>query len=572
MDITQIQDQIRDYSSKIETTFLSLADRFPQLMTKDESTAMNTLLEMLEQLSVKNDASTKQQSDILLNVSEKYDPLFKSLNSKIEELSTVNEQVKQIKNYSEEMELIALNAMVISIKSGEKGRAFSSITDNLKQLSTDMNIFSNKLLEEEEELLVHIKQLQSVFDSIMVSQKELSSKGSSSTNDVQSLISNAAAPLSQIRETIDSVYPPIQNAMEGLQVQDIIRQALDHVMLCLKECSVVEPDAAANDTNLDTVTFNIDLYKLAKSVLEDIDGNLEKGMSIFQSNWQNVTDILGRVEPMRSSYVRRFLDKDVMSPENIVSNMDKISGSFKEILSLFASYQANQKDLEKNCNNITDKAHSMFSVFESLKPIVDRLHHVRILQQIEVAKNPAISAVRDSVIDMDNLINAANVALDKIQDLLTNFIKQIKDLLDEFTAQIENDNEKMISLRQVKNVFFGEFKATQENLTSILSGFTVLPDGFEQQCTMVQSEIDTLQAVLDAFKEICEMLGTETVTLEKQKSEMLSALGYESWELKDDRFKDLIKKFTITAHKSTAGTIGNFEVEQGAEAGEITFF
>ena len=33
-----------------------------------------------------------------------------------------------------------------------------------------------------------------------------------------------------------------------------------------------------------------------------------------------------------------------------------------------------------------------------VKPIISRLQHVRITQQIEVAKNPAIAAVKDTVV------------------------------------------------------------------------------------------------------------------------------------------------------------------------------
>ena len=43
-------------------------------------------------------------------------------------------------------------------------------------------------------------------------------------------------------------------------------------------------------------------------------------------------------------------------------------------------------------------------------------------------------------------------------------------------------------------------------------------------------------------------------------------------ELKDDRLKELIQHFTITAHKEEAASLGSFGVEDGIESGEITFF
>ena len=572
MNITQIQSQIKEYSDKIENTFLSLADRFPALMNKEDSSAMDRLLKMFDVLAEQNADSTKKESTILSDCKGKYQPLFEKLNVKIDELSNVNEQVKQIKDYSEEMELIALNAMVISIKSGEKGRAFSSITDNLKQLSTDMNIFSNKLLEEEEMLLQYIKSLQTIFDNIMTSQESLSEKGATSTSNIQELIVKASAPLTQIRSIIESVYTPIQKTMEGLQMQDIIRQALDHVILCMKECSNVSDNAAEDEKTLDEITFNIALMKLSKSVLDDIRQHLSKSISIFQNNWQSVSHILDQVEPKRNDYIYHFLDRNAGSPDNILDNMDSISRNFTELLSMFAIYQSNQKDLEKNCNNITDKAHTMYSVFETIKPVVDRLHHVRILQQIEVAKNPAISAVKDSVTDMDNLISAANIALDKIQDLLSSFIKQIKELLDSFTKAINSDNLQMNQLKSSKNAFFTEFRATQDNLASILSGFSVFPAGFEQQCENVKNELSILENINSAFSQLSSMLENEYGELENRKAQLMPKLGVRNWDIQNDRFRQLIEHFTITAHKQAAGELGHLGIEKGSPSGEITMF
>ena len=68
-------------------------------------------------------------------------------------LDSIHARLEDIRNNSEELELISLNAMVISIKSGDKGRAFSCITENLKRLSASMISLSNELMLEEKKLL-----------------------------------------------------------------------------------------------------------------------------------------------------------------------------------------------------------------------------------------------------------------------------------------------------------------------------------------------------------------------------------------------------------------------------------
>ncbi|MCR5613784.1 hypothetical protein [Treponema sp.] len=572
MNIAEIQEQIRQYSQKTEDIFMNLAERFPQLLNKDEGSAMATFLEMFTSLDRMNNENSKNEGDFFTGYDKKYAALFESLNKKIEDLTHVNENVKKITENSEEMELIALNAMVISIKSGERGRAFSSITESLKQLSTDMNIYSNKLLEEEELLLKQISGLKDVFNGIMSAQKKLSSAGTSSSTDVSDLIERASGPLQDIKSIINSVYIPIQRAMEGLQLQDIVRQAMDHILLCFDECSKLEHSDGTNEKSLDNITFNIDLLKLSSSVLDDICKNIKKSIDIFKNNWDSVTSTLNNVEPKRSEYISRFLDRHSASQDNIQLRMEKISEEFTGILEEFGAYQASQKNLDRDCGIITERALQMYAVFEALKPIIARLHHVRILQQIEVAKNPAISAVKDSVIDMDNLISSANESLDQMQDMLSVFITSIKSLLEEFTKNSREDSLEMNKIRIAKNSFVSEFRNVQTELSSMLNSFSVFPQGFEQHCAIVKNKLDELAEIYDSLENLIAQLGDEEVKLNGKKQELMSTLGVDSWELKDDRLKELINHFTIAAHKQEAGQIGNFGVENGAEVGEITFF
>lgn len=572
MNAKDIQEQIQLYSDKTEEIFINLAEKFPLLLNKEEGSSMDSLLEMFRKLKEQNTVVDSNEERFFSFYDRKYTPLFDALNEKIVDLSNVNADVKKIKDNSEEMELIALNAMVISIKSGEKGRAFSSVTESLKQLSTDMNIYANRLLEEEQQLLHEIKELKNVFNGIMDSQKTLSNSGSTSSSSVYSLISMASDPLTEIKQIIKSVYSPIQAAMEGLQLQDIIRQAMDHILLCLKECTPVDYAQDPSEDLLDAVTFNIQLLKLSNSVLDDICSNIQKSYDIFKSNWIKVSDTLQSVEPKRFDYVSRFLDRQKVSKDNIYANMEKINTNFSEILTQFGVYQASQRSLERNCNEITEKAHQMYAVFEALKPIIDRLHHVRILQQIEVAKNPAIIAVKDSVTDMDNLINNANDSLDEMQEMLVTFINQIGNLLDQFTSAIRNDNAEMNKIRLAKNAFFNEFRSVQDGLSSILSSFSVFPAGFEQICISVQNRFNELEDVYNNLKHIMAQMGDEVTRLEAKKQMYMQQLSVSSWDLKDDRLKELVKHFTITAHKEEAGQIGSFEVENGVESGDITFF
>ncbi len=572
MTIENAVSQINDISSKSEAIFLQLGNLFPSLLNQKGSTSIQSLENMLKNLESANIESSKGESELFTDYGSKYNPLFEKLNEKIADLGQLDKMIAEIKEDSEQMELIALNAMVISIKSGEKGQAFSRITENLQRLSNDMFLFSDKLSDEESHLLNFINTLKNIFAGILDSQKNLSSKGSESSSEITNLISNVREPLSKISADIESVYPPIQKAMEGLQLQDMIRQSLDHVKSCMREIENHMTVQPGTDEELDYVTFNISLLSLATEVLEDINSYVTKSGGIFVSNWKKVIDILDLVENEKDSFEERFISGDSSSAENIEKRLSATISEFDGIIDEFNNYHLVQKDLLHTTQNITGRARTIYAVFETLRPVMSRLHHVRILQQIEVAKNDAIKSVQDSVTDMDNLINSANKSLDTMESLLENFITETGSLLSTFTTSIGRDNENMVELKNNKMKFFDEISAGRNQLASIISDFTVFPDGFQTKCTSADQNIQNLQKIGTQISDfIAELKGSQENLIQKKKN-LLKERNLSSWEIKNTNFVNLIKNFTITAHKEAAGKLAGMEIEKGAASGEVTFF
>ena len=572
MTIENAVSQINDISSKSEAIFLQLGNLFPSLLNQKGSTSIQSLENMLKNLESANIESSKGESELFTDYSSKYNPLFEKLNEKIADLGQLDKMIAEIKEDSEQMELIALNAMVISIKSGEKGQAFSRITENLQRLSNDMFLFSDKLSEEEAQLLNFINTLKNIFAGILDSQKNLSSKGSESSSGITNLISNVREPLSKISADIESVYPPIQKAMEGLQLQDMIRQSLDHVKSCMREIENHMTVQPGTDEELDYVTFNISLLSLATEVLEDINSYVTKSSGIFVSNWKKVIDILDLVENEKDSFEERFISGDSSSAENIEKHLSATISEFDGIIDEFNNYHLVQKDLLHTTQNITGRARTIYAVFETLRPVMSRLHHVRILQQIEVAKNDAIKSVQDSVTDMDNLINSANKSLDTMESLLENFITETGSLLSTFTTSIGRDNENMVELKNNKMKFFDEISAGRNQLASIISDFTVFPDGFQTKCSSADQNIQNLQKIGSQISDFISELKDSQENLIQKKKNLLKERNLSSWEIKNTNFVNLIKNFTITAHKEAAGKLAGMEIEKGAASGEVTFF
>lgn len=573
MNLKNLSIEIQRLSGTIEEIFIAFSTEFPKLLGVTHSSSLDELMSTLNTLKTENELSSKTESSFFNNYEEKYSALFADLNKEIQNLTNINKQITDITNDSEEMELIALNAMVVSIKSGEKGRAFSCITENLQRLSTDMIKLSAKLTNEESALLQNINSLKAIFQQITGCQHKIAEISETQQNRVSGCIALSAEPLQEIIQLSQSVYPAIQAAMEGIQLQDIIKQAFNHVVMSLDE--FVDDETVPDMTQkLDTIAFNISLAELAQSVLSDIGGDLRKSSGIFSEKWDSVKDILSQTEQKRTEYLHGFSqarDQDG-NDTSIVGQLESTNNDFRQMTEEFANFQSAQKKILSICNSISEKARTMYDVFINLRPVINRLQHVRILQEIEVSKNDAITTVKDLVTDMDKLILDATNALDIMQQTIEAFIAEIGTMISVFSTTIAEDNARMSEVRSEKAQFFSNLQTIQEKISSILRNFTVYPPEFHRQCDHVNELLLKLQEIQRDFDSMNDQLAQETERLTAKKSDSMDALGLCAYELKDDKFKELISQFTITAHKEAAGKIVGFDVEAGSSPGDITFF
>ena len=307
MDLISILNSVKEISRLSEKYFMDLGNLFPSLLNKEISPSLKNLQNIVVTLGDNNKKSVETEKELFDGIADKYSPLFSQLNKKIETLDELDKYIAGVKEDSEQMELIALNAMVISIKSGEKGQAFSRITENLQRLSNDMFQYSDQLLSEEKQLLEHIKTLKDIFNGILTSQKSVSEQGTAGTSGIDAILNSITEPLSVMDSSLGTIYPPIQKAMENLQLQDIIRQGLDHIKSCLEEVKIT-PEVAGSDAELDSICFNIALYELCVDVLNDIFDYFSKGFMEFDRNWGNVTSKLAEIQSQKSSFTDRFLN------------------------------------------------------------------------------------------------------------------------------------------------------------------------------------------------------------------------------------------------------------------------
>jgi len=589
MDISQIRESIKGCSSETERIFTRMGNCFPTLLSitsatnatvSKSSTADSSSLQLLSSVF-------KNLSDGLANYNpeevgffEKYNnkntQLFSSLNEKMVALDRVNERVSAIRLDSEELEIISLNAMVISIKSGEKGRAFSCITENLRRLSATMISLSNALIIDEKKLIEKNDELKVSFaDVVELQKKVLESHISEENFRILPILAEASKSLDLIGLQAKDVFAPIQEAMSGIQLQDIIRQSIDQIILALAEVNPLKTPGTLEE-KLDQVILDIELIDICHKITSDITKDLDNSIRSFSDNWKKVHEILDAVEKTRLVFISAYLDSMNRSSKSLPAILEQMAVGFTEYISNINQYQRGQRSMIRDSVNIVSEVKHLRNLFDTIRPIISRLQHVRITQQIEVAKNPAIAAVKDTVENMSVLIMQADERVKVTRTDLESFIKDIEVLTGNFSAGAEKDNRELERIKDEKLQFFNLMKSYKDELVLAMAHLRVYPESFATMCVEIDQLLENLKSVNIVMSTISSSFEDNLKVLRKERDGLLATAKLNEWNLHNDRFRELVERFTITSHKHAAGMIGGFEVETGGlnaiESGDVTLF
>ncbi len=567
MDFQNVITRIEDDSRKTENIYMNLSNAFPKMLSNSSKTTVNELMELFESLI----ASKNLHHIDLASLGVKYNEILKLLNEKIESLNKINNGINVIRANSDEIEVIALNALVVSIKSGEKGKAFSIITENLQRLSKSMFVSSGKLVEQKEKLISSIQLLKDTFTAIRNDQHMLLDVQIPAIYTGIDKVLVAVDPLQQIITLSKSVYPLIRNAMESIQLQDIIKQALSHVHASLSSYSR-NFETESIEKQLECVTFNYSIVTLSKDVLMDLDSYFLQSITVFDESWASVLSMLNQTEKARREYLGRFFVNRDDKENNLYLRIQSIIDSFTKLIADIRNFKSEHKKISGICSEITTTAQNVRSEFINFAPIMTNLKHVQILQSIEVAKNDAISSVRDIIHEIDGLIVSTTSSLDEIQVIIEGFISGIGDMIDSLSVAAVEDENRMSEVESENKVLLDNFVEKRDQIYEILTHFEVYPAEFTSEAAEINLFLDQLKKERTAFDELKNELDAELSVLAEKKTALMKTAGVDSWEISDSKMKDLIKHFTITSHKEAAGKIAGVEVESGATPGDITFF
>ncbi len=491
--------------------------------------------------------------------------LLESLSRGIETLSGLDDTIQLIRDDSMEMELISLNAMTVALKSGAAGKAFSVITDELKRLSGRTIALTEQLTNNGRSLLDQFSKFRNDVHALEQKQSVLFSgleeRIRAAFAAFEAQVRELATALGNLLSTAQGIAAPVRRTMETVQVHDIFRQSLEHVVLVLS--AEEDEEAPGEDEHL---RFRRSITDLAASLIADAASLLRDSRISFDAGVSEASRLIQEGDESRRVILDDQLAKDGAMMRAFAGATETLHLLRRDV----EDYMRLKHTLSTLGGRLATSVSSLDDQFRDFSKIITRFKTIDIASRIEVAKQASLMGMRDTVGEMSDLT-------EKIHLDVENALSSTRSFIDDTTAAIasygENSEEEtglvLDSIRRISDIH-GRLSLFRDSIISGVDSFRLFTPEF---IASIAGSKDSVSALTD----IENRLATLQLTIEKDRSdaedELRSrAVPEASWAVTSERLRAVIERFTIYAHKQVAAELGGFSVEGGVETGEVTFF
>jgi len=499
--------------------------------------------------------------------------LFDSLSRGMNTLAGLDTIIARIKDDSIEMELISLNAMTVALKSGHAGKAFSVITDELKRLSSRTIALTDQLTDDRKSILESFRKYRAEVERLEQFQTDffaglderIQTEFDSLERDIHALALEVSTLVSGSRE----VETPVRDIMETVQVHDIVRQSLNHVGMALDELEPVTKSCAGRqEADTDDMIFMRQLASLSLTMLGAVRTELATAIGRFKDRSRQIQHIVEVGEKRR----RELLDGSFGTDDSGRASLSfaRAADTLSSVSNQVVSYMRTKDSIVSNGKTLAETVSSLDTRFKEFAKILNRFRTIDVASRIEVSKQSVLGAMRDTVVEMSALTDRIGADVDEAVLTTRGFIEETRSSMVSYTAVsgneldiVERSRDRLFEAVRRLEQLRGSIKSSARNFSLFTSEFIgMLEDTSREICSLdaLLPNLDAIMAEFEKYRHSCE------------DCMIRRGLSPQDEGVHSERFREIIERFTIYAHKRAAADIGGFQVEDGAGLGEVTLF
>ncbi len=497
--------------------------------------------------------------------------LFSALDEGIRKLSSLDEVIGRIKEDSIEMELISLNAMTVALKAGSAGRAFSYITEELKRLSSRTITLTEEITGRGEQLLRIFHDFRTSLSEIKEFQENLfgnlRGKLDLSFHDIEDGISRTANALGSISARSAEVRAPLNAVMEEIQLQDIIKQSVDHVIISLHEISAASAFETA-DERLDELSFFQQLPDLCHVLLEDVARKIQNSTTVFRKEMAGARGVIAEVERQRSLLVDGALGRAARRTDGTRRRSDAGQGEesldvlfersttvLRGLLSDLSRSMGMKEQLAERSRGLMNEIFKLEEGFKSFAIVINRFHSIDVASRIEVVKQAVLQKMSGTVDEMTLLTERIERDVNESLDSIKAFIKTINETISEFRKVFQDEETFVTRFEKSMRTGYDQLFEEKNSLAGTISGFSLYTGNFLTLFDGTVKDLSRLEVLLSDIAQIRSKLDEMKRLSRSEMEPLLEQKGVTEWKIGNQKLQQIIARFATFTHEKAAGDL-----------------
>lgn len=587
---------LESLNSTTEEIYLNLGRSFPELF-KELDLGFQESAKLVSRVAGDSDATeagdgrvvvadaVAEAKEVVGEVShffssqEERDKVFlEAVSRGADSLTSLQERIGGIQEDSVGMQMISLNAMIAAREAGKEGLGFAAIAEELGSISTRVAAHTKEVSNRGEKALGVLHALQEKLDRIRRFEEtfygEFQEKLDSGFQACNSGLNRMTDLLEGIIDEAKRIKKPLYRIMEEVQLQDIIRQSVMHVIVSLEEIDI-DFETDSSDHYLDEMSFIDEISDLCVDVLDDIDAKITGSLAVFEENLADLRHVMRNVEEERVTFLRLVVD-DGFTEQTQGSLNQLFSDSATVLQELVGDIQRCTEDkrtIKEDGSLLIEELTALELTIEESLEVVKHFFYVKVLSGIEIVTQRALSGHARTIQQMARLTSRMDNDMRESLDMLTLATKQTIRSLSGSSEEIARETAVVQRMTDRIQESHERLTFSKNSLFELLQSFSVYSDRFAILLNDTEGDLGRLSGTIESIATIKERFRQLQMQARAKKKKRLREIGVEKWNIGSDRLKKLIDQFTIYSHKKTAGTIGGFEVgNEGSHEGELTLF
>ena len=559
----KIGDSLKKMKNEVDITLSEaekVIDEFRNNLTTVSENSLSGIIMQLEEKVSEAQKNYKEYTDQFLGVMSR---IFNSF----EVLNNMHEPIERIITAAEQMELLALNAMVVAIQAGNKGGGFTCITDGFQKNARTAFSLAGNLNNQRSVVSDQFDKLKQESSEVLEMQKKIAADIKRSLlNDFSALktaIHSAVGFLEIVYNEAQQLKPAVNSVFEGLQNQDIIRQSMDHMLMSLEELDNIRYENKSDES----VYLKKKLYDLCVFVLDEVIKQLSGDENTLKENTEKMISLLTNLEDKKEAFQREQFSRGSDS-SNLINCLYNISETYEGVISESEKICNFQTEIVKYKNKLLKSFALLHDYITAFNDPISLFKNTIVLARIEIARQPVIRNVETSINDISGEVV-----------IISDAAKEIEAVYDSFNMMNKAIDIELKKIIDENNLFTLNFKSDIKKLTDLTDESGRIYRGLLQELSFFNSNF---AAIFSDVKDNIEMISRSKESLEIMKADFLGLLteinsSYEMIDkdklsvlMENSEIDSLLNKFTIFRHKEK---ILNEEISgQDASESSITLF